>query len=39
MRWVAEVVEVPLICAFAALAPPTAWSANAAISKQENMMI
>jgi hypothetical protein len=39
IRWVAEVVEVPLICAFAALAPPTAWTANAAMSKQEKMMI
>jgi hypothetical protein len=39
MRWVAEVVEVPWICDFAALAPPTAWTANAAMSKQEKMMI
>lgn len=39
MRWVAEVVEVPWIWAFAALAPPTAWTANAAMSKQVKMMI
>lgn len=36
MRWVAVVVLVPWICAFAASAPPTAWIARATMSKQEN---
>ena len=39
IRWVAVVVEVPLICAFAAFPPPRPWIVRAIMSNVEKTMM